>query len=106
MKILFSVILLLGALYFVWWGYKHLLRRERDEGEVIDGVACQICRQGFPREEVVTVEKAAGFENYFCGNCIARLAAEYNELVRQGAAPPVYTDHTLDGNDEGMTRYN
>lgn len=107
MKILFSVILLVGALYFVWWGYKNLLRRERDSGEdAVDGVACHLCGQGYPREEVVTVEKKAGFENYFCGKCIAKLAAAYNESVVQGIAPPIYEHHALNGDNGVLNRYN
>ncbi len=107
MKILFSAILLLGALYFVWWGYKNLVKRESDSGEdAVEGVACHLCRQGYPITQVVTVEKKAGFENYFCGSCIAKLAAEYNDLVRDGTAPAVYEDHILNGDNNGGVRYN
>lgn len=107
MKILFSVILLLGALYFVRWGYKNLLRREHDSGdESLDGVGCHLCGQAYPREQVVVVEKKAGFENYFCGNCISKLAADYNDLVRAGEASPVFTDHVLNGDDGVVARYN
>ncbi len=105
MNIVFSVILLVGALYFVWWGYKHLLRRESDpDGDSLEGVACHLCGLGFPREQVVVVEKKAGFENYFCGSCISKLAADYNELVREGLAPPVFTDHVLNGDDGVVAR--
>ena len=107
MKILFSVILLVGAFYFIWWGYKNLLRRERDTADgSVDGVACHICGEGYPREEVVTVEKKAGFENYFCGSCIAKLAAAYNELVIEGAAPPVFEHHVLNGDNGSVAHYN
>ena len=107
MKILFSAILLLGALYFVWWGYKNLVRREQDSDEdSVEGVACHLCQQGYPKDQVVTVEKKAGFENYFCGNCIAKLAAEYNDLVAEGTAPPIYTDHVLNGDNDSIVRYN
>lgn len=107
MKILFSVILLLGAFYFIWWGYKHLVRRERnEEGEEVEGVLCTLCGRAYPRTEVVTVEKKAGFENYFCGSCIAKLAAEYNDLVHSGSAPAIYEDHVLNGDNGGVVRYN
>ena len=107
MNIIFSVILLIGALYFVWWGYKNLLRRETDPDAMdAEGVACHLCGRGFPREQVVTVEKKAGFENYFCGECIAKLAADYNELVREGTAPPIFTEHVLNGDDGVIARYN
>ena len=99
--------LLVGALYFVWWGYKNLLRRERDSDEVAEGVACHLCGEGYPREQVVTVEKRAGFENYFCGKCIAKLAAAYNESVVEGITPPIFEHHVLNG-DNGVivNRYN
>ncbi len=101
MNILFSVILLVGALYFVWWGYKNLVRREQDTADgAVEGVACHLCGQGFPQDQVVTVEKKAGFENYFCGNCIARLGAEYNRLVRAQIADPIFGEHALDGRDD------
>ena len=107
MNIIFSVILLIGALYFVWWGYKNLLKREHDpEGESGEGVACHLCGLGFQRDQVVVVEKKAGFENYFCGNCIAKLAADYNDLVREGSAPAIFTEHVLNGDDGVVARYN
>jgi hypothetical protein len=106
-NIIFSVILLIGALYFVWWGYKNLLRRERDpEVDESEGVACHLCGKAYPRTQVVTVEKKAGFENYFCGDCISKLAADYNYLVREGSAPPIFTEHVLNGDDGGVVRYN
>ena len=107
MNVLFSVILLLGALSFVWWGYKNLVKRERDsEEETSDGVACHLCLQPYLETQVVTVEKKAGFENYFCGSCIAKLAAEYNDMVRDGDAPPIYEDHVLNGDNTNAVRYN
>jgi hypothetical protein len=105
-NIVFSVILLIGALYFVWWGYKNLLRRESDPEADAEGVACHLCGRVYPREQVVTVEKKAGFENYFCGECIAKLAADYNDLVREGSAPPIFTEHVLNGDDGVVARYN
>ena len=107
MNIIFSVILLIGALYFVWWGYKNLLKREHDMDEdSAEGVACHLCGRGFLREQVVVVEKKAGFENYFCGECISKLAADYNELVRDGSAPSIFTEHVLNGDDGVVARYN
>ncbi|MEI8133834.1 MAG: hypothetical protein WCH46_02005 [bacterium] len=107
MNIVFSVILLVGALYFVWWGYKNLVRRESEpESEGGEGVACHLCGRAYPRSQVVTVEKRAGFENYFCGDCISKLAADYNSLVRSGNAPPIFTEHVLNGDNGVVARYN
>jgi transcription elongation factor Elf1 len=107
MKVLFSVILLLGAFYFIWWGYKNLVKRERrGDDEEVEGAICTLCGRAYPISEVVTVEKKAGFENYFCGSCIAKLAAEYNDIVRAGDAPAIYEDHILDGNNGNVVRYN
>lgn len=107
MKILFSVILLVGAFYFIWWGYKNLLRRERDrDAGIAEGVACHLCGEGFALDEVVTVEKKAGFENYFCGNCIAKLAEAYNELVVEGTARPIFEHHVLNGDNGSVAHLN
>ncbi len=107
MKVIFSVILLVAALYFVWWGFKHLIRRERNTPDnEVEGVLCHLCRRPYPITEVVTVEKQAGFENYFCGSCIAKLAAEYNDMVRAGSAPAVYEDHVLNGDNGKIVGYN
>jgi len=74
MNVIFSVVLLLGAMYLIWWGYKNLLRRESESGAgVVEGQACHLCRRAFPISELVIREKLAGFENYFCGECIRGL---------------------------------
>jgi hypothetical protein len=80
MKVLFSVGLLLGVMYAIWWGYKNLLRRESEPRELhIEGQFCQLCRKPYPVEEMVIREKMAGFENYFCGDCITSLMLDYQE---------------------------
>jgi hypothetical protein len=82
MKVIFAVSILFAAFYFVWWGYKNLVRRESDpNGGPIEGQLCQICRQAYPISELVVREKMAGFENYFCGNCIEALMRDYNEKI-------------------------
>src|SRR5688572_24436982 len=100
MRFVIGAAILVLMLYLVWWGYKNLLKREREEDQSgIDGSLCHLCREAYPLEELVVREKRAGFENYFCGKCISELAHDYNELVRKGRALPVITSHVLDGDD-------
>ncbi len=80
MNVLVSVLLLLGAMYLIWWGYKNLVRREGERGEfAVEGQACHLCRRAFPIDQLVIREKLAGFENYFCGDCITALMLDWQE---------------------------
>jgi len=84
MKVLFSAALILGAMYLIWWGYKHLLQRERDpQAAGLEGQYCHLCRRPFPLSELVVREKMAGFENYFCGECITGLMRDYKALSKR-----------------------
>jgi hypothetical protein len=87
MKVVFAVAFLFGAMYFLWWGYKNLLQRENDKGDrTVEGQVCHLCRRPFPITELVIREKLAGFENYFCGQCITSLMDDYTALQHKNEA--------------------
>ncbi len=49
MKVIFAVAFLAGSFYLIWWGYKHLIMREREDRESgdMDGGLCHLCRRAF-----------------------------------------------------------
>lgn len=96
MNVIVSVLLLLGAMYFIWWGYKNLVRRESERGiSTIEGQACHLCRLPFPIDQLVIREKLAGFENYFCGDCIKSLMHDW-EAKQAGQAQLLQNDRRID----------
>lgn len=72
------LILLAFLAFFVYYGY-HLLVKRGAGGASEDSLtaACHLCRNKFPVSTMVARDKDAGFVNYFCGDCIESLYADY-----------------------------
>jgi hypothetical protein len=66
----------------IWYGYG--LMTKKPDANALDGTSevakCHLCRRELPVREMITREKAAGFENHFCGDCIEEL---YRDLIRR-----------------------
>lgn len=78
-----------GTLFLIWYGYGLLARRPDAAGGAGDAerAQCHLCRREMPVREMITRQKAAGFENHFCGDCIEELHREYTERDTSRLAP-------------------
>jgi hypothetical protein len=81
MEFLIWIGLVGGTLFLIWYGYGLLARRTdpTEVGASLERAQCHLCRREYPLREMVTRQKAAGFENHFCGDCIEELYRDYTE---------------------------
>ncbi|MBC8145393.1 MAG: hypothetical protein H7X80_07390 [bacterium] len=79
MEILIWVGIVGGVLFVIWYGYGLLVQRPDGAAQVgtSESARCHLCRRDLPLNQMVTREKAAGFENHFCGDCIEELYRDY-----------------------------
>jgi hypothetical protein len=81
MELLVWIGLIGGTLFLIWYGYGLLVRRPESEADAASSerARCHLCRRELPVREMVTREKAAGFENHFCGDCIEELYRDWTD---------------------------
>ena len=75
------ILLLVIVFFFLFYGYHLLVNRKPANSEDAEDTAqCHLCKRQFPISQMVARDKEAGFVNYFCGDCIEKLYADYIAL--------------------------